>query len=71
MIRRYITLIVVVILIIWFFIYKTKNIQGGHIEYNCKDFMNQKAAQDIFNNNVKDVYRLDGDHDGIACENLK
>jgi hypothetical protein len=42
-------------------------------EYNCDDFTTQPQAQKFFKNAggpSKDVNRLDGDNDGIACEAL-
>lgn len=42
----------------------------GHIDFNCSDFTTQQQAQNIFKKNEKDIYRLDGDKDGIACEGL-
>lgn len=43
-------------------------------QYDCKDFETQNQAQNIFNYCKKegkgDVYYLDGDNDGIACESL-
>lgn len=40
------------------------------VEYNCADFTSQKYAQDIFSEYKDDIYKLDGDHDGVACESL-
>ncbi len=42
-------------------------------EYNCSDFLYQAQAQDVMERcggKGKDVNRLDGDKDGIACESL-
>lgn len=42
-------------------------------EYNCDDFTTQEEAQAKMEEcslNGKDVNRLDGDKDGIACESL-
>lgn len=42
-------------------------------EYNCDDFATQPEAQAKMDEclaNGKDVNRLDGDKDGIACESL-
>ncbi len=41
---------------------------GGVIDYNCSDFQTQEQAQAKLL--PGDPYGLDGDHDGIACENL-
>jgi len=38
------------------------------IDYDCADFANQAEAQRHLL--PGDPYRLDGDHDGIACESL-
>lgn len=41
--------------------------------YNCSDFLYQAQAQDVMERcggSGKDVNRLDGDKDGIACEDL-
>jgi micrococcal nuclease len=40
------------------------------IEYDCSDFSTQAAAQEVFNRHEDDIYRLDGDNDGQACESL-
>lgn len=39
-------------------------------DYDCKDFKTQSEAQAFFEEH-EDVYNLDGDGDGKACENLK
>ena len=42
-------------------------------EYNCKDFATQSEAQRFFINaggKSKDTNKLDGDNDGVACEDL-
>uniref|UniRef100_A0A7V3JB08 Excalibur calcium-binding domain-containing protein n=1 Tax=candidate division CPR3 bacterium TaxID=2268181 RepID=A0A7V3JB08_UNCC3 len=42
-------------------------------EYNCDDFATQEEAQAFFEKvggTKKDINRLDGDKDGIACESL-
>ena len=40
-------------------------------DYNCSDFRTQAEAQRMLNAYPGDPFRLDGDHDGIACESLK
>lgn len=43
-------------------------------DFNCDDFSSQKEAQTIFEQNGglgHDIYDLDRDKDGIACEALK
>jgi hypothetical protein len=49
--------------------------QGGKRtnDYNCSDFATQAEAQAFFTKaggSRNDVNRLDGDHDGVACEDL-
>ncbi len=42
--------------------------------YNCSDFTTHAAAQTLFEQNggvAADVYGLDGDKDGVACEELE
>jgi hypothetical protein len=41
-------------------------------DYDCSDFKTQKQAQTFFKKHHprQDPYRLDADHDGIACERL-
>lgn len=42
-------------------------------EYNCVDFKTQEEAQKFFKNAggpSKDVNRLDGNNDGVACQDL-
>jgi len=38
------------------------------IDYDCRDFRSQADAQRVLRADPSDPYRLDGDHDGIACE---
>lgn len=43
-------------------------------DYNCSDFSSRAEAQKVFlkaGGPKNDIYRLDRDKDGIACENLK
>ncbi len=55
---------------------KTKQISTNKLntcvnsDCNCKDFKTQKEAQLVFNAFSKDIFRLDRDKDGIACESL-
>lgn len=45
--------------------------QTARVDYNCKDFVTQAIAQKFFLDNggpAQDPYRLDADHDGVACE---
>jgi len=40
-------------------------------DQNCSDFDTQREAQDFFERHQPgDPHRLDGDNDGVACENL-
>lgn len=39
-------------------------------DYNCDDFSSQPQAQSFFGKVKNDLYRLDGDKDGNACESL-
>ena len=42
-------------------------------DYNCSDFLYQAQAQDVMERcggKGKDINRLDGDKDGVACESL-
>jgi hypothetical protein len=38
--------------------------------YDCPDFTYQEEAQAIYDQDPSDPYGLDGDNDGIACEDL-
>ena len=40
-------------------------------DYNCSDFQTQAEAQRMLEAYPGDPFRLDGDHDGIACESLR
>lgn len=45
------------------------------MDYNCSDFKNQKEAMSVYNRckdlgKNMDVFRLDGDKDGLVCEAL-
>ena len=37
---------------------------------NCSSFATQEEAQAVFNRDPSDPHNLDGDNDGIACEEL-
>lgn len=39
-------------------------------DLDCRDFTFQEDAQAVFNRDPSDPFRLDADHDGIACEEL-
>lgn len=54
---------------------KKKHKKNEHLkaDYNCEDFATQCEAQRFFEKHGgprEDPYRLDGDNDGIACEDL-
>ena len=38
--------------------------------YNCSDFSTQEEAQDVYDEDTSDPNYLDGDNDGVACEDL-
>jgi Excalibur calcium-binding domain len=42
-------------------------------DYDCSDFSSWRQAQRFFKNHHprRDPFRLDADHDGIACESLR
>ena len=46
----------------------------GRVDYDCIDFKTQKEAQEMYDKTMKekgrDVYRLDANKDGIACQSL-
>lgn len=39
-------------------------------EYNCSDFETQIQSQKIFEQNENDIFHLDKNNNGIACEGL-
>ena len=39
-------------------------------DLDCRDFAFQEDAQAVLNRDPSDPFRLDADHDGIACEEL-
>jgi hypothetical protein len=44
---------------------------AAHVnDLDCQDFANQQAAQAVYLADRSDPNRLDGDHDGVACEQL-
>lgn len=42
---------------------------GQGDRYNCSDFKSQAEAQAVLRADPRDPNRLDGDRDGITCEN--
>lgn len=56
-------------ILLFLFVYSTRA-KRGTFDYNCDDFDTQQQAQQIFERYPTDVYKLDGDHDDIACESL-
>jgi len=47
---------------------------AGAADKDCSDFKSWKEAQRFYKNHggpKRDPHRLDGDHDGIACERLR
>ena len=55
---------------IWFLVILVVKANTHRIDYNCDEFVTQKEAQALFDKNTKDIYKLDGDNDGLACESL-
>jgi hypothetical protein len=47
-------------------------VQAAARDYDCADFATHHQAQRFFKHHHprSDPYRLDADHDGIACEDL-
>lgn len=39
-------------------------------DYNCSDFKTHAEALEVFNKHNSDIHHLDGDADGVPCENL-
>lgn len=48
------------------------NLKGGEefSDKNCADFQTQTEAQKVFEQNSEDIYGLDRNGDGVACNNL-
>ena len=67
-----IVLTIISIIFIYFIIALFKT-DGARItlDYNCSDFQNREEAIKVFLSNEEDIYKLDGDKDGIPCESLK
>lgn len=63
-------IIIIILLLIIFFLTFRVIVLGRLINYDCKDFKNQREAAKIFNREPTDKYDLDSDHDGIPCESL-
>lgn len=40
------------------------------VDYDCSDFASQSDAQDVYDADPSDPNGLDGDADGVACEDL-
>lgn len=40
------------------------------VDYDCSDFDTQEEAQEVYDEDPSDPYRLDGDGDGEVCESL-
>jgi uncharacterized membrane protein len=66
----FITFLILLITVIFIIVRIVQAYSKGHTEYNCSDFKTQLQAQQLFEQNEKDVYGLDRDHDGLACEHL-
>ena len=54
----------------------SENDRGGNLpectssDCNCSDFSTQAEAQKVLEAFAEDPYKLDGDHNGVACESL-
>jgi len=48
----------------------TAFVAHAQTDLDCRDFTFQEDAQAVLNRNPSDPFRLDADHDGIACEEL-
>lgn len=48
----------------------TAVVAHAQTDVDCRDFAFQEEAQAVLNANRSDPFRLDADHDGIACEDL-
>ncbi|WP_030927187.1 excalibur calcium-binding domain-containing protein [Streptomyces sp. NRRL S-646] len=48
----------------------TAVVAHAQTDLDCRDFAFQEDAQAVLNSNPSDPFRLDADHDGIACEEL-
>ncbi|MCD9877684.1 excalibur calcium-binding domain-containing protein [Streptomyces guryensis] len=48
----------------------TAVVAHAQTDLDCRDFAFQEDAQAVLNRNPSDPFRLDADHDGIACEDL-
>ena len=46
----------------------TAVVAHAQTDLDCRDFTFQEDAQAVLNRNPSDPFRLDADHDGIACE---
>lgn len=42
----------------------------NHKDYDCSDFKSQEEAQRMLRKHDKDIYHLDGNSDGVACNAL-
>ncbi|MGW2717640.1 excalibur calcium-binding domain-containing protein [Streptomyces sp. NPDC001492] len=48
----------------------TAVVAHAQTDVDCRDFAFQEDAQAVLNRDPSDPFRLDADHDGIACEDL-
>lgn len=64
------TQILSVIIIVAAFFFSNKDIVSAK-KVTCSSFTSQKEAQAMFDSDKIKYKRLDGDHDGKACESLK
>lgn len=68
-----IVIVVAIILIAIFAFHKKKSSNSVANDKNCTDFATHAQAQKFYEDNggpAKDIYHLDRDRDGNACESL-
>lgn len=64
-------LLIIAVTIIFLIIARmTLAVREGRLDFNCEDFHSQEQAQSIYKKNPIDIYGLDKDKDGVACEHL-
>ena len=71
MIKKLIITFFCLLILILFYINSQISALVARIDKNCSNFKTQIQAQEEFEKHTKDIYRLDGDKDGIPCESLK
>lgn len=66
--EKYIPIVLLIFLLMFIVYFISKNIIKE--DYNCSDFNNQEDAQQVYEKHQTDIYNLDRDGDGTACESL-